>query len=150
METLIIAANLGRVRVLRLKEPGDDPIEQPHLVEQSSESVAQHVASLRETVTDQAGRFPQGDGVGRQNGMSYGEEHHLKQEIERAALERTAGCIDDIVEHEGHPPWILAAPQSIVARLEQCLAPRTRSTLDRTMGSDLTRCPLEELEKRFA
>jgi hypothetical protein len=150
MEKLIIAANLGRVRVLRWKKPGDDPIEQPHLVEQSSESVAQHVASVRETVTDQAGRFPQGNGVGHLTGMSYGEEHHLKEEIERVALGRTAVRIDDIVGHEGHPPWILAAPQSIVARLEQCLAPRTRSTLDHTVGSDLTRCPLSEMENRFA
>lgn len=147
---LIIAANLGRVRVLKVHEPGDDPAEQRHLSEERVESLRMHVNSMSEEVTDQAGRFAMGDSAAMQRGMSCGEEHHLEKEIERQALERAARHIDAILRHEHHPRWILAAPQPIAARLKNQLARDSVETLDSVVGADLTRCPLPEMEERFA
>lgn len=149
MNKFIIAANLGRLRVLKFREAGEDPVEQQHLLEEPADSGKQHVKSMRETVTDQAGRFGRGTPVGFETGMSYGEEHHLEAEMERSALKKMAARIDSVLEAEGRPTWILAAPQSILAKLENTLPAAARKTLASTVGADLTRCPLEKMEERF-
>lgn len=150
MNKLIIAANLGRVRVLRVREPGDDPVEQRHLVELPAEAFQGHVDAIHDAVTDQSGRFRQGVGAGVRGGMSFGEEYELKAEIERKAIKRIAGHIDRILDKEGHPHWLLAAPQPILARLLEVLSKPTIDRLGQTIGSDLTNCPLVEMEERFA
>jgi hypothetical protein len=149
MKKLIIATNLGRVRVLKYRAAGEDPIEEAHLVEQSSESAKVHVSAIHETVTDQAGRFGRGTSVGRETGMSFGEELNLEREMERGALKRIAGRIETILEAEGGPPWVLAAPQTILARLKDNLPARARETMVSSVGADLTQCGLEEMERRF-
>jgi hypothetical protein len=149
MKKLIIAANLGNVRVLKYREAGEDPIDQEHLVEATAESAKEHVSSIHETVTDQSGRFGRGGPVGFQTGMSYGEEHELKATLEKAALKKIASRIDSILSAEDQPQWALAAPRTILAALEKNLSATARKTLTSTVGADLTRCPLKEMEKRF-
>ena len=149
MKKLIIAANLGRVRVLQYRAAGEDPIEQEHLVETPAVSGKEHVMSIHETVTDQSGRFGRGTPVGLETGMSHGEEHHLKEEIERGALRNIAAKIEAVLTAAGHPSWILAAPKSILSKLERIMPPPSRKTLAATVGADLTRCPLREMEERF-
>jgi hypothetical protein len=149
MKKLIIAANLGNLRVLKHHQAGDDPIEQDHLAEEPGESGKEHVKTMRDTVTDQAGRFTRSGPVGQAAGMSYGEEHNLKAELERAALNKMIGRIECVLSAEGHPPWVLAAPQPILPRMKQSLNPSAARSLISTVGADLTRTPLPELEKRF-
>jgi protein required for attachment to host cells len=149
MKKIIIAANLGNLRVLKYREAGDDPIDQQHLLEEPAESGKEHVNSIQETVTDQSGRFARGGPVGLKAGMSHGEEHNLKSEIERSALRRMAGRIEQVLGEEGHPAWVLAAPKTILGRLQEQLDAKARKTLIDTVGADLTRCPLEEMEQRF-
>jgi hypothetical protein len=149
MKKLIIAANLGRVRVLKYRAAGEDPIEEAHLFEEREESAKEHVNSIEETVTDQAGRFGRGTPVGFETGMSYGEELNLEREMERVALKKIAARIEKVLDREDHPTWILAAPQSMLARLKEALPAVARKTLASDVGADLTRCRLEEMEKRF-
>lgn len=149
MKKLIIAANLGKVRVLKYRAAGEDPIEQDHLIEEPEKSSAEHVATIQEAVTDQAGRFARGNPVGFETGMSYGEEHNLEREMERGAIKNIAARIERVLAADGHPAWTLAAPQSILARLKEALPTAARETLDSTVGADLTKCPLQEMEERF-
>lgn len=149
MKKIIIAANLGNLRVLKFREAGEDPVEQEHLIEEAGESGKQHVKTIHETVTDQSGRFTRGGAVGMETGMSHGEEHHLKAEIERGALKKIAARIECALSAEGHPAWILAAPKTILARLQEMLPAGARRTLVSSVGADLTRCPLAEMEARF-
>ena len=149
MKKLIIAANLGQIRVLKYRAAGEDPIEQEHLIEEPAESGKEHVKSIKETVTDQSGRFGRGTPVGYETGMSYGEEHHLEDEMERSAMKKIAARIETVLKTEGYPGWVLAAPKSIIKRLEETLPPAIRKTLVSTVGADLTRCPLKEMEARF-
>lgn len=149
MNSLIIAVNLGKVRVLGIREPGDDPQDKRHLVEERTESVREHVTSIHEAVTDQSGRFRQGAGVGVRAGMSFGEEHELESEIERQALNRTAAHIERILAARNHPRWILVAPRTILARLLAILPMAALDTLAKSVGGDLTSSPLVELERRF-
>ncbi len=149
MKKLIIAANLGKVRVLKFRAAGEDPIEQAHLVDEPNALTEVHVSTIPEAVTDQAGRFGRGASVGFETGMSYGEEHNLEREMERDALRRIAFRIGDILKQEGHPVWILAAPQSILAQLEQTLPASARKSLISSVGADLTQCRIQEMEERF-
>lgn len=149
MKKLIIAANLGRVRVLKYRAAGEDPIEQDHLLEEPEESSEDHVSTIQETVTDQAGRFGRGTPAGLGTGMSYGDEHNLERELERGALKRIASRIQHVLEQEGGPAWILAAPRTILARLKDHLPSDSLKTLVSDVGADLTQCPLQEMEQRF-
>lgn len=149
MKKFIIATNLGQVRVLKFRAAGEDPIEQEHLLEEPAESSKEHVKSMQETVTDQAGRFGRGSPVGFETGMSAGEENHLKAEMERSALKKIAARIESVLEAEDYPAWILAAPKSQLARLRKILSATARDALVSTVGADLTRWPLAKMEERF-
>lgn len=149
MKKLIIAANLGRIRVLKYRAAGEDPADQAHWLEEPDSFTEVHVDTIPEAVTDQAGRFGRGAPVGYQTGMSYGEEHHLEREMERGALRKIAARIADILKGAGHPAWILAAPRPILVQLQQALPVPARKALVSAIGADLTQCRLKELEKRF-
>lgn len=149
MKKLIIVTNLGRIRVLKYRAAGEDPIEENHLIEEPELSSTAHVNTIHEEVTDQAGRFGRGGPAGVQAGMSYGEEHNLEREIQRGALKRIAAGIERILTTENNPPWVLTAPQSILASLKQALPTPALKTLVSETGADLTQCGLQEMEKRF-
>jgi hypothetical protein len=149
MQPLILIANLGRVRSLTYHEAGADPQQKAHLVEAPGSVAELRPHAIHEVVTDHAGRFPQSGPVDRLAGMSYGEEHHLEDELERQALETVAAEIDRRVAAAAHPAWRLVAPQPILAALQKALAPATRATLAHAEPGDLTRLTLEDLEQRF-
>ncbi len=149
MKSLIVIANLGQVRVLKLRPAGDDPAQQDHLCEVPSANGKEPPKAIHEVVTDQSGRFAQGNAVGLQTGMSNGENLQLEAELQREALQKIAARIDEAVESEGSPPWMLVAPSPILPALKQALPARTKKTLDETHAGDFTRLPLRELEDRF-
>jgi hypothetical protein len=100
-------------------------------------------------VTDQAGRFARGAAPGMETGMSYGEEHHLKREIEHAAIEHMAQRIEYTLAAEAFPPWILAAPSEIAKDILAALSSAATAKLLGQQTADLTRVPLSDLEARF-
>lgn len=149
METLIVIANLGRVRPVKFRDAGDDPQQKAHLFEYPGGIVEMRPEQISEVVTDQAGRFPQSGSVDRKGGMSYGEEHNLKSELEKQALERVASKIGEIVTSAGSPAWRLVFPQTALPSLLKALPAAARKCLAETVSGDLTSIPLPELEKRF-
>lgn len=149
MESLIILADLGNVRVLKYKAGGDDPSQHSHLMELADAAVRFHRDTIHEVVTDQAGRFTQSGPIGRRQGMSYGEEHHLEAELEDQAIRRVANHVGEMVTREGLPSWRLVAPSSILRPLQEMLSPLVVGSLARTEGADLVAFPLAQLEQRF-
>ena len=149
MEKLIVIANLGRIRPVKFRAAGDDPREKAHLVEVPGSLVEMRPETISDVVTDQAGRTSQSGAVDRRGGMSYGEEHNLKSELEKQALERIAAKIGEIVAAEGNPAWKLVAPQTILTALTESLPAAVRKSLADSVAGDLTSLPLPELEKRF-
>jgi hypothetical protein len=149
MEKLIIIANLGRVRPVKFRNAGEDPRQKAHLVEAPGDIVEMRPESISAVVTDQAGRNTQSGAVDRRGGMSYGEEHNLKTELEKQALERIANKIGEIVTAEGNPAWRLVAPSTIMPSLVRSLSAAAQKSLAETVTGDLTNLPLPELEKRF-
>ena len=149
MESFIVIANLGRIRSVKLKAAGDDPVEQDHLTEEPGSLIEKQVEHRGDVVTDQSGRFAQGTISGQVGGMSYGDQHNLESELEREALKRIANKIGEIVAAEGHRRWVLAAPQPILKRLVEALPRTCRDALSNTVGADLVKEPIAKLEKRF-
>ena len=149
MEKLIVIANLGRVRPVKFKPAGEDPAEKAHLFEESNGAVDLRAKSITEVVTDRTGRFRQSGSHDRQGGMSYGEEHQLKADLEHQALERVAEKIGDIVAAAGYPAWRLVIPQEIRPSLLKALPAAAAHVLAEVVAGDLTKLPLAELEKRF-
>jgi hypothetical protein len=149
MKKLIVIANLGRIRPVKFKPAGDDPQDQAHLFEEPGSTLEIRPKSIQEVVTDQAGRFRQSGPSGRQGGMTSGEEHHLKSELEHQALERVAEHIGNIVASAGYPAWQLVFPQENLPSLLKALPTEASRVLADTVPGDLTKLPLAELEKRF-
>ena len=149
MEKLIIIANLGRVRPVKFKSAGDDPMDQAHLLEIPDSMVEMRPPAIHEVVTDQAGRFSQSGPSDQKRGMSNGEEHHLEAELAKQAVQRIATKIGEIVASEGYPAWRLVIPKEIMSGLLQALPATVRQALSETVPGDLTKLPLADLEKRL-
>ena len=149
MQKLIVIANLGRVRPVKFKPAGEDPQDKAHLREVPGSSVELKPQSITEVVTDRVGRFRQSGPHDRLGGNSYGEEHHLKAELENQALERVAGTIGDIVAAAGYPAWRLVFPQELLPSLRRALPTAVALALSQVEAGDLTKLPLAQLEKRF-
>lgn len=140
MESLIIIANLGRVRPVKFRPAGEDPREKAHIVEMPDRNAEMKTPQISDLVTDQAGRTSQ-------NGP--GQENHLKLEVDRQSLERVAAKIAEVVAAEGHPAWRLVAPVTILGALQDALPPAAKKCLGHAEAGDLTGMPLPDLEKRF-
>lgn len=149
MENLIVIASCGRVRPLEYQAPGDDPIERAHLAEASGGLIEIQQEHMGSVVTDQSGRFGRNTPVGRETGMSYGEEHNLEAELENQAIRDVAAAIGRIVAEADYPPWRLVFPQAQLPALLRNISPAARDTLTHTDAGDWTKLPLSELEKRL-
>jgi len=149
MKSLIVLANLGEMRVIKLRPRGDDPVQQDHLHEEPAEHVKDPIKPIHEVVTDQAGRFARGNPVGEQTGMSAGERLPLEKELERGALHRMASRIGEVVAAQGNPSWMLVAPSDILPALKDALPTAAAQSLDETLAADLTGTPVPQLEERF-
>ncbi|QJE95328.1 host attachment protein [Luteolibacter luteus] len=149
MKSLIVIANLGQVRVLKLRPAGDDPLQQEHLFEITSGNGKEPPKAIHEVVTDQSGRFGEGNAAGMRTGMSNGEHLKLEAELQRTAMLKIASQIGEAVEAEGSPSWMLVAPSTIISGLKKSLSSKAQKTLGETYAADLTRTPLRELEGRF-
>ncbi len=150
MEKLIVISDLGCVRVLKVNPPSDDPRVKPHLTEISGSPAEIRTPMLHQVVTDQAGRFTQSGSADRLTGMSYGEEHHLEEEIETQAIRRVVAKIGELVgDVQPCPPWMLIAPSTILLRIRERLPRQLQDALCRTESADLTGLPIAALERRL-
>ena len=150
MKKLIVIADLGRLRVLRVRE--DDLAGGPiHLEELTDEVAKGSPERISDVVTDQQGRFGGGGGPsGRGPGATAGERHGLESEMERQSIVGLAGQIDAAVAGAADGGnWVLVAPQPILKQLEEKLSPASRVHLHQRVAGDLTKQTLKALEKRF-
>ena len=144
LKTVIVAANLGKVRALRI-EPMPGKRHPFHVEEIKLPEQEEGPERVSEIVTDQAGRFPTGKGTG----MSTGEAHGLEEENETRLLRSLASRIESIVREEGCESWNLAIPKTIADRLIERLDKKLVTRLARTERADLTKLPVKELVARF-
>jgi hypothetical protein len=149
MKKLIVIADLGRLRVLRVRE--DDLAGGPtHLEELTDEVTKGSPERISDVVTDQQGRFASGGPAGQGAGGGAGDRHGLEAEMARQSLVGLAAQIDETVAAAADGGnWLLAAPQAILKQLEEKLSPASREHLHWRVPGDLTKLTLKALEKRF-
>lgn len=144
-ERLLILTDLGMVRVLNFKEAGDDPQDRAHLVELSKEELESPIGA---STTDGPGKFNRGFAAGEGEAMSHAETK-LDVEVEKRAIALVAKEISGVVTKLGCNSFMLAAPQEHLKRLVADLDAKSREKLVDSVGADLTKTSLKDLEKRF-
>lgn len=145
----MLICDSGRVRTVWFREAGGLPLEQPHFHEEEGGLWEFRPDRITEATSDQAGRFTQSGPLGRGAGMSYGEEHHLVDELQRKALQRVAARVSEVVEEAGYPQWRLVAPERVLPRLLELLPSAVAGCVGATEEADLTKMKLRDLEERF-
>jgi hypothetical protein len=144
-DRLLILTDLGMVRVLSFKEAGDDPRDRAHLKELSENELG---APRGAATTDGPGRFNRGSAAGNGEAMSHAETK-LDVEVEKRAIAQVAKEICDVVAELQCRSFVLAAPQEHLKRLESEMDAACRGKLGESLGADLTKTSLKDLEKRF-
>jgi hypothetical protein len=144
-DRLLILTDLGMVRVLNFREAGDDPRDLAHLMELSENELG---APRGATTTDSPGKFNRGSAAGSGVAMSHAETK-LDVEVEKRAIAQVAKAICEVVANLGCNSFVLAAPQEHLKRLETEMNANCREKLGESLGADLTKSSLKELERRF-
>ena len=144
-DRLLILTDLGMVRVLCYKEAGDDPRDRAHLKELSENELG---APRGAATTDSPGRFNRGSSAGNGEAMSHAETK-LDVEVEKRAIAQVSKEICEVVANLLCSSFVLAAPQEHLKRLEAEMDAASRGKLQESLGADLTKTSLKDLEKRF-
>ncbi len=144
-DRLLILTDLGMVRVLNIKEAGDDPRDRAHLIELSESELGPPRGAV---TTDGPGKFNRGSAAGTGEAMSHAETK-LDVEVEKRAIAQVASEICAVVANLGCNSFVLTAPQEHLKRLETEMDANCRGKLQDSVGADLTKSPLKDLEKRF-
>ena len=142
---LLILTDLGVVRALVFTEAGDQPQDQPHLQELTENELGPPRGAL---TTDDPGKFNRGFAAGKGEAMSHAETK-LDIEIEKRSLAQVADEICALVVNLKCKSFIVAAPQEHLKRLEAEMTDDCREKLSESVGADLTKTSLKELEDRF-
>ena len=145
---LIIAADRGLLRAYR--EIRGSAGQQPHmeLVEELKLEAAHE--KLSDQVSDQAGRFPRGNGASNVAGdLSAGERLPLAAEQDRRLIELLAGRINTLLEDGGVRRCSLAASAPIHKQLLEALSPKARSKVSQVLASNLVKKDPRELPGHF-
>ncbi len=143
---LLFLVGIGKVRVLRFQEPKNDGQTQAHLVEMTENELGPPRGS--KTTDNNPGRFNRGFAAGDGEAMSHAETK-LDLEVEKRAITQVAEEINDLVKELKCSNFTMAAPQEHLKRMEAALDPECKAKLADTIGSDLTKLSLADLEKRF-
>lgn len=148
MKKLIVIMDRGSLHGYQLvggKRGKSDRIQTVH----SHDNVEAHIRFGRR-VTDQAGRFPAGNGGGRSSGgMSRGEHHNFEIETEKRLIQLQAETVKELLNGDKYDGWYLAAPQSMNQRVLDQLDPSSRERLEKNLAADLTKVHPQEILSRF-
>ncbi|MDX1680509.1 MAG: host attachment protein [Akkermansiaceae bacterium] len=142
MNSLIILADLGRVKAYRITCDDDDPRTSPAFEDVLDVDLQNQHSKVSERYTDKAGRFAYGKGS-----QSVGENHNEEDEAEAQQM----GSVADVIQEaaKGDSDIYFAAPKEIVADLQKTLDAALRKRIKKTLELNLVKTPKLELLDRF-
>lgn len=146
--SLIIAADRGSLKAYKVNEtPNRGP--SLHLL-QSVEFTDAH-GRYQDKVTDQAGRFPSGNGsqAGGRHQNAVAEQQGIETENDRRIFRQLADQIAEIVKAAGTEGWSFAAPASIHSAVVDLLPAAIRDRIVEHVKSDLVKIELADLPQHF-
>lgn len=143
MTSLIILADLGRVKAYRITRDELDPNESPAFEDVADVDLKNLHSKVSDRVTDKAGRFAYGAGS-----KSVGESHHEQEEAESQQLQRVAAVIDKVAGRN-KADIHLAAPKEIIGDLTGALGSSVLKRIRKQLALNLVKQPKLELLERF-
>lgn len=148
--TLVIVADRGTVKAFKVNET---PNRGPGLQLVRAFNLTDAHGRYQDKLTDQAGRFPVGDGGGQagsgrhMNGIA--ERQSLETENDRRLFKELAENITDVIKSEAPEGWSFAAPSQLQPRILELLPNDVRERIVEHVPSDLVNLPIAELAERF-
>ena len=143
MTSLIILADLGRVKAYRITNDELDPNTSPAFEDLADIDLQNQHSKVSDRVTDKAGRFSYGPGS-----QTAGENLHEQEEAESQQLDKIAGVITDAAKTESCDIY-LAAPKEIIKDLTAALDKAVTKRIRTKLPLNLVKTPKLELLERF-
>ena len=148
--SLIIVTDRGSLKAYKV---GEAPNRGPSLQLVQALDVTDAHGRYQDKLTDQAGRFPVGDGGGQagsgrhMNGIA--ERQGLETENDRRIFKQLAENITEVVQLAGSEGWSFAAPASIHTAIVDLLPPPVRERIVEHVKSDLVKIEPAKLPSHF-
>ncbi|MBS1902149.1 MAG: host attachment protein [Bacteroidetes bacterium] len=143
---VIITANFGALKAYRIEEKSLVHRRGCELIRKTEYERAHK--KLSEIVTDRAGRF-RGSGVATNKNRSFGEEHHLADDLKQKAVKQIAHDIDGVIKHTPANGYYLAVPKAISKDILDRLSAATRSKITKRVDVDIVKEPVQAIRDRF-
>lgn len=148
--TLVIVADRGSLKAYRVNET---PNRGPTLQLARAFDVTDAHGRYQDKLTDQAGRFPVGDGGGQagsgrhQNAIA--EQQSLETETDRRIFKQLAENIADVVKTQSVEGWSFAAPAQIHSAIVDLLPREVSERIVEHVRADLVNIEMADLPPRF-
>ena len=148
--SLIITADRGSLKAYRVN---DTPNRGPSLQLVQSVELTDAHGRYQDKLTDQAGRFPVGDGGGQAGSGRHmnaiAERQALETETDRRIIKQLAQHIADVVKSEAAEGWSFAAPAQIYSSITELLPREVRERIVEHVKSDLVKTEPANLLQHF-
>jgi hypothetical protein len=148
--TLVVVADRGTVKAFKVNET---PNRGPGLQIVRAFDLTDAHGRYQDKLSDQAGRFPVGDGGGQagsgrhMNGIA--ERQGLETENDRRIFKELAQNIAEVIKTEAPEGWSFAAPSQLQPRILELLPTDVRERIVERVAADLVNLPVAELAERF-
>lgn len=148
--SLIIVTDRGSLKAYKVD---DAPNRGPSLKLMQSVELTDAHGRYQDKLTDQAGRFPAGDGGGQagsgrhMNGVA--ERQGIETENDRRIFKQLADSITEVVQLAGTEGWSFAAPASIHSAVVDLLPRGVRERIVEHVKSDLVKIEPAKLPEHF-
>ena len=148
--SLVVVADRGNLKAYKVEEtPNRGPSLQ---LVQAFELTDAH-GRYNDKLTDQAGRFPVGDGGGQAGSGRHmnaiAERQGLETENDRRLHKQLADHLEEIVRKEAPEGWSFAAPASINSTVVDLLTSDVRDRIVENVKSDLVNIEAAKLPAHF-
>ncbi len=144
MKSLIILADLGRVKAYRITHDDLDPKSSPAFEDVLDVDLENQHSRVSDRYSDKAGRFSYGPGS-----KAVGEKHSEQAEAEVQQLKGVAQSINEAAKTDTGDIFF-AAPREIVKSLLDKLEPSIRKRIRSELPLNLVKVPKLKLLERFA
>jgi hypothetical protein len=148
--SLIVTADRGSLKAYRVTET---PNRGPSLQLVQAVDFTDAHGRYQDKLTDQAGRFPAGDGGGQAGSGRHmnaiGERQALETENDRRIFRQLAESIADVVTTESVEGWSFAAPSPIYNSIVDLLPAAVRERIVEHVKSDLVKIEVANLPQHF-
>ena len=148
---IIIIANLGGFEAYKVETiKGIDPQETRN-VTAGTQKVRSNITSIKKLAYIEPHTHTSddmSDQLGNQ-GHNTGEQHNRSLEVERRGMQQITNDITALISDNNPGTWHLAFPQENLNKFTEMIDTKTKGTLGKSIGKDLTNAHVKDLLSFF-